>query len=283
MASSFDISAKTVWGSPAAKKRALLIHGLTCAPSTMVRLAEVLVALGYQVTAPDLLGHGIGPRADKYLFEDICAMILPHLEETTYDLIIGHSLGGLVALALMSQLPPAYAERGTLRLVTVDAPLILTPKDHDKYTALFGASTKKTPSIDFYAGLFPLWRRADAAQKVLADELCAPTVSDELFAVRIDVIRSFPLPPSPYLMPETLSDMGECAQVNRPWNFRRFLDTVPSWVSFLAIAGDPDCGALFNVKELEMYPNIEKKTIPKATHWIPLEFPKEVINASVAY
>lgn len=253
MASSFDISSKTVWGSPTAKKRALLIHGLTCAPSTMIRLAEALVALGYQVTAPDLLGHGIGPRADKYLFEDICAMILPHLKETTYDLIIGHSLGGLVAVALMSQLSPAYAERGTLRLVTVDAPLILTPEDHDKYTALFGASTKKTPSIDFYAGLFPLWRREDAAQKVLADELCASTVSDELFAV------------------------------NRPWNFRRFLDTVPSWVSFLAIAGDPDCGALFNVKELEMYSNIEKKTIPKATHWIPLEFPKEVINAAVAY
>ncbi|KAG1733442.1 hypothetical protein EDB19DRAFT_1222011 [Suillus lakei] len=48
----------TQWGSPTATRRALLIHGITMSSNSWEGLAQLLVAEGFFVVAPNLLAHG---------------------------------------------------------------------------------------------------------------------------------------------------------------------------------------------------------------------------------
>ena len=56
----------TSWGTPAARYRALLIHGLGGAAGTWWRVADELASAGVQVVAPDLRGHGTAPATLDY-------------------------------------------------------------------------------------------------------------------------------------------------------------------------------------------------------------------------
>lgn len=92
---------------PAGEPRAtlILIHGLGGHSGASMGLVAPLVAEGYAVWAPDLRGHGSSPglrghitdwseyREDLYHFEAHVALAEP----TRPRILIGHSLGGLVA------------------------------------------------------------------------------------------------------------------------------------------------------------------------------------------
>lgn len=104
------------WGD--GSKTALLIHGLASSSLTWRRLAKDLNLAGYRVIAPDLRGHGSSARSIQYSLEawsdDIISLgIKP-------DLILGHSLGGLIAANIQQRLQAA-------KLVLVD-PVYNLPK-----------------------------------------------------------------------------------------------------------------------------------------------------------
>lgn len=87
------------WGN--GKKIALLLHGLASSSETWTKLSEDLVSDGFKVYAPDLPGHGESPRFEKYSIEKWEKQIVdtfPHV-----DLLIGHSLGGLLASKIRTQ------------------------------------------------------------------------------------------------------------------------------------------------------------------------------------
>lgn len=70
------------------------------------------------MVAPDLLGHGLARSSTDYTFKAFADALLPLLSSTPpYDLVIGHSLGCLVALKLLPHLS------GSLRVILVDPPL----------------------------------------------------------------------------------------------------------------------------------------------------------------
>ncbi|KAG2356401.1 hypothetical protein BDR07DRAFT_1255654, partial [Suillus spraguei] len=82
------------WGFPAAPRKALLIHGLLACSSSWESVAQLLVAEGFFVVAPNLLGHGWRRGTDyrmSTLAEDLRSYFI---EDTTYDVIVGLSLGG---------------------------------------------------------------------------------------------------------------------------------------------------------------------------------------------
>ena len=91
----------------------VLIHGITSSSAVWIGLMEDLVDAGYSVIAPDLFGHGASakPKGDYSLgayasgVRDLLGML--GYESGT---VVGHSLGGGIALQLAYQFPE-YVER----------------------------------------------------------------------------------------------------------------------------------------------------------------------------
>ncbi len=100
------------WG--AAERRALLLHGSTSSSATWWQVGPALADAGWRVKAPDLPAHGASPRADRALTPEVAAAaVAAELAARPLDLVIGHSFGAAVALAL--------AARGlTIRYLVLD-------------------------------------------------------------------------------------------------------------------------------------------------------------------
>src|SRR5687767_10228882 len=87
--------ATTTWGSRRAPRRALLVHGLGSVGADWWQVADALARNGYRVVAPDLRGHGRSPAASTYRITDLVSDL--HELGGDWDLLIGHSFGGLLA------------------------------------------------------------------------------------------------------------------------------------------------------------------------------------------
>ena len=99
-------------------RRALLIHGLSSSGATWWRVAEALQADGWDVTAPDLRGHGTAARAERYAIDDYAG----DLPGGPWDLVIGHSLGGAIAATAAV---PGFARRVVLLDPVLEVPAAL--------------------------------------------------------------------------------------------------------------------------------------------------------------
>ncbi len=86
-------------------KTALLIHGLGSSSHTWHTLAKDLAKQDYHVIAPDLAGHGRSEWKDGYSLEDWSQQIT-NLNIINPELVVGHSLGGLIVANIYKQLQP---------------------------------------------------------------------------------------------------------------------------------------------------------------------------------
>jgi len=81
---------------------ALVIHGITSSSRTWWQVAPVLAEWGYQVVGVDLRGHGGSPRIEDGLgLADLAADVAETVGVSIgrpVELLVGHSLGALVAL-----------------------------------------------------------------------------------------------------------------------------------------------------------------------------------------
>jgi pimeloyl-ACP methyl ester carboxylesterase len=102
---------------------ALLIHGVTSSSRTWWRVGPALADRGFRVLAVDLRGHGASPRvAAGVSTADLAAEVDETLAAQAgggvdgVELLVGHSLGALVALELVGQRP------GLARRLVVEDP-----------------------------------------------------------------------------------------------------------------------------------------------------------------
>ena len=158
------------WGDPAAAKSALLLHGLTSAGAVWWRVASGLAAEGWFVVAPDQRGHGRAPRTISYPLEGFVAdaVRLRPAPGETWDLVIGHSLGGAVAL-----LAAADSGEWTRSVLVLDPPLTLGP---DAVAPLLAETIAEItdPSASTILDQNPGWHAEDAHQKAEAARLISP-------------------------------------------------------------------------------------------------------------
>ena len=92
-------------GSPGYSVRmgkALILHGVGSGPATLWRIRGWLEAAEWTVETPPLLGHGGRAPVPSYTLDAFVADVLPHDDA---DLVIGHSLGGTVALHAAAERP----------------------------------------------------------------------------------------------------------------------------------------------------------------------------------
>ena len=87
----------------AGDRSALLIHGITSSAAGWWRVARSLCEIGYTVTAPDLRGHGASPAGSDQRLASMAADVLAL--GTRWDLVLGHSMGGSVAIAAATARP----------------------------------------------------------------------------------------------------------------------------------------------------------------------------------
>ncbi|MEV8266913.1 alpha/beta hydrolase [Microbacterium sp. NPDC076911] len=117
------------WGSARSPRRALMIHGLGSNGALMWRFGTALAEAGWYAQAVDLRGHGTAPRVLDYSIAAYAA----DLAETcparggSWDLVIGHSLGGSTATVVAAS-DPSW----TKQLVLIDPAIHLLP--HDRQT-----------------------------------------------------------------------------------------------------------------------------------------------------
>jgi len=92
------------WG--AGERTALLIHGLGSSGVTWKALAKRLAEDGYTVYAPDLPGHGRSARETQYSVLKWAELLSEHYPQV--DLLVGHSIGALIATQLQHKLVPTH-------------------------------------------------------------------------------------------------------------------------------------------------------------------------------
>jgi pimeloyl-ACP methyl ester carboxylesterase len=107
----------------------VLVHGMWCTGADWGRVVELLGPRGYDCHAPTLPGHE--PTADQPLrvgrlgLRDYGAFLEQYVRERAFDrppVLVGHSMGALLAMQLAAKLPPL-----ALVLLTPGAPRGINP------------------------------------------------------------------------------------------------------------------------------------------------------------
>jgi len=152
------------WGDPAARRRALLVHGLGSNGPLMWRYGTALADAGWRADAVDLRGHGTAPRALDYTIDAYAADLAATLPDVGdgWDLVVAHSLGGAAA-TVTAVANPAW----TRRLVLVDPAIHLTDHDRDVVRTSQEAAFAD-PTVEAVRRDHPLWHAQDIELKALS-------------------------------------------------------------------------------------------------------------------
>ncbi|KAI9570439.1 Alpha/Beta hydrolase protein [Boletus coccyginus] len=223
----------SAWGDPTATKRVLLIHG-------------------YLVTAPDLLGHGNARRSSDYTIVALAEELRPLFTtagggDRTYDIVVGHSLGGIVAAALF----PLLKSIRPVRVILVDPPLEVAPESVAFHKKRFLDIVRNPKTPEAYLRECPQWTVKDAISISTGVHLC------DVAAV------------------EAIVDQ------NDPWSFSHQLSTVADNIKVIVLAADPSKTPCVREEELKPYPHVTAKTVWGASHEIPFEFPLVVVETAL--
>lgn len=152
------------WGDPAARRRALLVHGLGSSGALMWRYGTWLADADWHATAVDLRGHGTAPRALDYSIAAYAADLSRTAtdDDAPWDLVVAHSLGGAAATVASADAPT-----WTRRLVLIDPAIHL--QDHDR--ALVRVSQESAFADTSEAAVraeHPTWHPHDIELKALS-------------------------------------------------------------------------------------------------------------------
>jgi pimeloyl-ACP methyl ester carboxylesterase len=147
-----------LWGD--GPTRVLLIHGICSSGATWWEIAAGIEIA--TVTAPDLRGHGESPRAGDYSAAGYAEDL-----GTGWDLVVGHSLGGLIAVHAAAH-DPGFARR----LVLLDP--VLDLDGLDGVTMANVEEATNPPSAQQIAEENPHWHPEHARLKALAAHQADP-------------------------------------------------------------------------------------------------------------
>jgi pimeloyl-ACP methyl ester carboxylesterase len=93
---------------------AVLVHGITSSSNTWWEVGPALAERGWKVIGVDLRGHGGSPRGvGGLVLADLAADLAETIEDRPVDLLVGHSLGALVAMTVLGA-EPGFARRVVL-------------------------------------------------------------------------------------------------------------------------------------------------------------------------
>ncbi|KAG2152885.1 Alpha/Beta hydrolase protein [Suillus clintonianus] len=228
------------WGSPTASKRALLIHGMTMCSNSWEGIARLLVAEGFFVVAPNLLGHGYR-RCTNYKVSEFAEDLRPYFAmNTSYDVIIGHSFGGPITLSLLPFLPKPKETT----VILLDPALELSEERLNSQMNVFLQWTANVRSAEEHMIENPTWSRRDCVLRTLGVAMC------------------------------DLNTVG-VFQRNSPWSFSGMFKNIPPNVKITVLASDPNLLERIpnGVERLTV------RVLTGIGHWIQYECPDVIMDA----
>lgn len=206
-------------------------------------LAQLLVAEGFFVVAPNLLGHG-WRRCTDYRVSDFAEDLRPYFAmDTSYDVIIAHSFGGPVALSLLPFLPKTKETT----MILVDSALELTKEQFNGQMNVFLNWTGNVRTPAEHMAENPSWSRRDCVLRTLGVVMVDPNT--------VEIFR------------------------RNTWSFSGLLKNIPPHVKITVLASDPK----FSNFRLEQIPNgverLNAKVFTGIGHWIQYECPEVIMDA----
>ena len=224
-----------------------MLHGLGSAGSAWWRIGRELAARAVPSLAPDLRGHGGSPHPNDLRVASYAGDVVTTCPGP-WDLVIGHSLGGAVAVAACVG-TPAFAKA----LLLVDPAIDLPPAVHAQVREDLTTEATDPPSVAELLTTNPQWAAEDARHKHAAILATGPEV-----------------------MQGTFDD-------NNPWRFGDRLADLDIPVHVLG--ADPERGALFEAYLSERLrtrkANLTFEVIHGAGHSVYRDDPGAVLNASL--
>jgi pimeloyl-ACP methyl ester carboxylesterase len=194
------------WGD--GSQRILLLHGLSSNAAGWWRLGPDLAAGGWSVAAPDLRGHGTSPIAGGYTIAEYAEDVLALGRE--WDAVLGHSLGGTVAVAAQHA-DPSFS-RG---LVLQDPALVIADAAYDDVLAELLDPMEGPASEQEIAAEHPEWHPTDVR-------------------IKVEALR------------QSSSAVVRCTmEQNRPWNL--LAEAASLRVPTVVIGSDPEAGGIVPV------------------------------------
>ncbi|KAG1809666.1 Alpha/Beta hydrolase protein [Suillus subaureus] len=231
------------WGSPTASKKALLIHGLTSCSSAWESVAQLLVAEGFFVVAPNLLGHA-WRRGTDFRMSALAEDLRPYfINDMSYDVVIGRSLGGTVALSLLQFLPKTKE----VTVILLDPPLEMEGTiEMDKIWFLNAVTNVKTTE-ELVNDLG--WSRRDCVLHALGVSMCDRTTIEGVFSH------------------------------NRPWSFSGLFKNIPPHVKITVLVSDPKAGAVCHLEHIPCdVERLNVRYLPGIGHCISYECPEAIMD-----
>ncbi|KAG1724481.1 Alpha/Beta hydrolase protein [Suillus lakei] len=237
----------TQWGFPSAPKRALLLHGLTMCSSSWDGLAQLLTAEGFFVVAPNLLGHAWRGGSD-FRMSTYAKDLLPYFaHDTSYDVIMGHSLGGPVALELLPFLPT----KKETTIILVDPALDLNETQANAAVSYLSQETMTVRTAEEHMAENHTWSRNDSVLRVLGATMCSRTVVEQTI------------------------------QQNMPWCFGGLFKNIPTHVKIAILISDPKEILACDLEKLPRDMERIKVRILENTgigHWMQYECPEIIME-----
>ncbi|KAG2071494.1 alpha/beta-hydrolase [Suillus decipiens] len=233
------------WGSPTAPRKALLIHGLMSCSNSWEGVAQLLVAEGFFVVAPNLLGHA-WRRGTDYRMSALAEDLRPYLiEDTSYDVIVGHSLGGTVALSLLPFLP----KKKETNLILLDPPLEANEKSEmHKSWFLREVENENVKITELVNDLG--WSRRDCVLHALGVSMCDRTTVEGIFSH------------------------------NTPWSFSGLFKNIPPHVKTTVLVSDPKVDAVCRTEDIPCdVERLDVRVLPGIGHCINYECPDAIVDA----
>jgi pimeloyl-ACP methyl ester carboxylesterase len=234
----------------------LLIHGISGTAASWWPIVDDLSPY-FTPIAPDLRGHGgSSAPASGYLYADYAADVDALLADLGIDqpLILGHSLGGLVALWWARSQPDRAAA-----LLIEDSPL---RSGHDFM-----------PTFDRWLELNAM--SADEATEAYALEY--PAWSLELCRHRAEQMTATARNVFAELRAESLAHHG----------VDRIAEMVPITSPALLIHGDPDAGSMVHPADAAAFdarlPNATAVRIPGGSHGLHLDHREAFLNVALPF
>ncbi|KAG1729267.1 hypothetical protein EDB19DRAFT_1744073 [Suillus lakei] len=163
---------------------------------------------------------------------------------TSYDLIIGHSLGGAVTLSLLPFLPKTKETT----VILLDPILELTKENVKFKTKVILNETTKVRTAEEHMVDNPAWSRRDCILRALGVFMCDPAV--------VEMFRQ-----------------------NTPWSFSGLLKSIPTNVKITVLVSDPK---LSDNCYLDHIPcdveRLNTRVLTGIGHWIQYECPDAIID-----